>query len=83
MSYARPIFAENQQYRSLQTFKSGPTTVFQKGEKLLFLKDYYVPHDDSFVYEFRSLSTGEVKQWWLHDGEPKEVWHALFTDDGP
>ena len=79
MSYIQSIFQIGATYAARVNFTSGPTSQFIEGEKLVFQKNTYSPYDDCFVYEFKELSTGEIKNWWLADGKPKEEWGKYFV----
>ena len=82
MSYRLAIFHVGQKYRVRSTFESGPTSVFTAGEVLIFERDFYSPYDNSFVYSFHSIETGETKEWWLSDGQNPDVWHSLLEEVG-
>jgi hypothetical protein len=82
MIYDLPIFIVGTQYRVKHDFRSGPTSVFSAGEILIFVCGTYSPYDDCFVYTFHSERSGESKDWWLPDGEPKEDWRAHFDELG-
>jgi len=78
MSYIQPIFTRGCRYRVKQSFKSGPTSAFIAGEILVFERDSYSHYDNSFIYEFRSESSAETKEWWLLEGQSKELWRQYF-----
>src|SRR5437762_2173836 len=78
MSYTQPIFSPGYRYRVKQSFKSGPTSAFVTGEVLIFDRDAFSHYDDSFVYVFRTEGGCEIKEWWLPEGQPKELWQQYF-----
>ena len=78
MAYTQHIFEPGSRYRARLDFSSGPVSTFRAGEILVFERDAYSPYDDSFVYAFRSEADGTIKEWWLHDNEPKETWQQFF-----
>jgi len=78
MSYTQPIFEPDRLYRVRQSFKSGPTSTFVTGEVVIFERDAYSRYDNSFVYVFRTKSGAQTKEWWLPEGQPKELWQQYF-----
>jgi hypothetical protein len=77
MSYRRHIFEVGHRYRVKRSLMSGAST-FIKDEVVVFRLDGYSPYDNSFVYEFRSETTGEVKAWWLHKQQSSDGWKDIF-----
>ena len=82
MSYTQPIFILGHRYRAKEDFESGPASQFIRGEVLVFESNSYSPYDNSFVYTFRDANSGKMKEWWLPEGKPKEVWKQFFEDLG-
>ena len=78
MSYTQPIFAPGSRYRVKRSFTSGPTSTFVVGEILIFDRDAYSHYDNSFVYEFRNESSSGTKEWWLPEGQPRDLWQQYF-----
>jgi hypothetical protein len=78
MTYIQPIFTPDSRYQVKKTFKSGPTSTFNAGDVVVFERDAYSPYDNSFVYVFRAESNGEIKEWWLLEGQSKELWREYF-----
>ena len=78
MAYTQPIFSPGKLYRAKQSFKSGPTSEFVAGEKLVFERDSYSHYDNCFVYVFRTEGIGTTKEWWLPESKPKELWEQYF-----
>jgi hypothetical protein len=77
MNYRRHIFEVGHRYRVKQSVMSGAST-FIGGEVIVFQSDGYSPYDNSFVYEFRSERTGEMKAWWLHQEKSPDCWMDVF-----
>lgn len=77
MNLTRHIFTPGARYRSKQSFMSGAST-FELNETLIFEREGYSRYDNSYVYEFRSETQGDLKSWWLHEDKPVEEWHQLF-----
>jgi hypothetical protein len=78
MSYTQPIFMAGRRYRVKQGFKSGPTSTFVAGETLIFERNACSHYDNSFVYVFRAESGNETKEWWLPEGQTKELSQQYF-----
>lgn len=77
MIMQRSIFKVGERYRAKRTFVNGRST-FTAGEVLVFERDGYSPYDSSFMYEFRSESGNDRKEWVLHEDEPATNWEADF-----
>jgi hypothetical protein len=78
MSYVQQIFSVGTRYRAKQDFTCGPTSSFKSGEILVFERNSYSPYDNSFVYIFRSATGNELKEWWLHESQSREIWNDYF-----
>jgi hypothetical protein len=78
MTYIQPIFTPDCRYRVKQNFKSGPTSIFNAGEVVVFERNAYSHYDNCFVYVFRAESNGETKEWWLLEGQSGELWREYF-----
>jgi hypothetical protein len=78
MTWEKHIFEPGERYVAVKSFRSFEST-FVINEELQFVKDYYSFHDNCFVYEFRSLQTGETKWWWLSESAVNEDWRTYFA----
>ena len=78
MTYSQSIFIPGQKYRALSSFTSGPTSVFKLDDVVTFERETYSPYDNSFVYLFQDLNTGNIKEWWLVDGTSPNTWKHFF-----
>jgi hypothetical protein len=77
MTWRKPIFKKGRSYRVKQSVMSGAST-FVVGEDLVFLQDGYSHYDNCFVYEFRSQSDGQSKNWCLNPNQPETFWQQIF-----
>jgi hypothetical protein len=77
MTWDRPIFMPNAQYRVKRTFVSG-LSKFNESEIVTFERHGYSFYDSSFIYTFRSETDKDLKSWWLHDDEPNDLWKDQF-----
>ena len=77
MTYRKAIFVPDATYRVLRSFRSA-SFYFDENELIIFSQDYYDFYDSAFIYEFRSLAAGEMKQWWLAHDAPNDQWQELF-----
>jgi len=80
MGWRRNIFAEGKCYRVERSFTLTlwETWVFEKGQVLRFVRDYYSHYDGLSLYEFISDSDGATKYWVLPDTDGAETWKEYF-----
>jgi hypothetical protein len=80
MGWRKNIFVEGKCYRVERPFslKLWETWVFESGEILRFVRDYYSHYDGLSLYEFKSEPDGATKYWALPDDDSAEKWTEYF-----
>lgn len=80
MSWRTTPFVVGQRYRVKVAFTSA-FSHFTAGEMLVFRKQQYSHYDSSSVFVFDEETTGQKKEWWLHDDQPIESWQNYFQPE--
>ncbi|HTI69378.1 MAG TPA: hypothetical protein VMF06_05405 [Candidatus Limnocylindria bacterium] len=79
MSFRESPFIPGHVYRVKVSFQSA-SYAFVAGELLTFDQEKYSRYDESSVFSFRDSTGLVIKEWWLSDDSPIEVWRQYFEE---